>query len=106
MTLTQMHQSQEVAAALTKGQPKAKLVEMLVQNSKLNFKATDLAKMTDLKTFQEVLPAYTGINWTSHAHTADLVEFCALGPGARQFSPFIRNDEVHHKILKATGLAV
>lgn len=106
LTLTKMYQSQEVAVALNKGQPKAKLVEMLVQNSGLNFKAADLAKITDLKTFQEVLPAYTGINWTSHAHTADLVEFCAIGPGARQFLPFIRNDEVHGKILKATGLAV
>ncbi len=105
LNLTKVKQSQEVAAALTKGQPKDKLVEMLIQGTGLTFKPADLAKIKDLKTFQEALPPYTGINWTSHAHTADLVEFCAIGPGSSQFPPFIRNDEVHGKILRAVGLA-
>jgi hypothetical protein len=34
-----------------------------------------------------------------------MVEFCATGPGAQLFPPHLRNDQVHAKILQATGVA-
>ncbi len=49
---------------------------------------------------------HTGIGWTSGNHTGELVEFCAYGPGSRDFPAFIRNFEVHDLILKAMGMAV
>lgn len=97
--------TQEAVLARTKGQPKQVQLDALVESTGLAFKAADLAKVTDLKSFQALLPKQTGINWTSNNHTADLVEFCAFGPGSALFPPFLRNDEVHAKILRATGVA-
>jgi hypothetical protein len=34
-----------------------------------------------------------------------MVEFSAYGPGSQLFTPFMRNDQVHAKILRATGVA-
>lgn len=46
-----------------------------------------------------------GIAWTSGGHTGDLVEFCAYGPGSHHFPAFIKNFEVHERLLRAFGLA-
>lgn len=46
-----------------------------------------------------------GVTWTSGSHTADLVEFCAYGPGSHLFPAFIKNYEVHDRLLQAFGLA-
>jgi alkaline phosphatase len=97
--------TQEAVVARMKGQPKAALLDALIASTGLEFKAADRAKVTDLKTFQALLPKQTGINWTSNNHTADLVEFCAFGPGSSQFPPFLRNDEVLPRVLRAAGLA-
>jgi hypothetical protein len=32
-----------------------------------------------------------------------MVEFCSTGPGSQLFTPHLRNDQVHAKILQATG---
>jgi alkaline phosphatase len=48
---------------------------------------------------------YTSIGWTSNNHTGEMVEFCASGPGSQLFTPHLRNDQVHAKILQATGVA-
>ena len=103
--LAKFTSTQEAVVARTKGQPKSAQLEALVASTGLDFKPADLAKVTDLKTFQALLPKQTGINWTSNNHTADLVEFCAFGPGSGLFTPFLRNDEVHAKLLRATGVA-
>ena len=91
--------------ARVKGQPKQAQLDALVASTGLTFKPAELAKVTDVKTFQALLPRQTGIHWTSNNHTADLVEFCAYGPGSALFTPFLRNDEVHAKVLRATGVA-
>jgi alkaline phosphatase len=97
--------TQEATLARVKGQPKQVQLDALLASTGLEFKPADLAKVTDLKTFQALLPKQTGINWTSNNHTADLVEFCAFGPGAGLFGPFLRNDEVHAKVLRAVGVS-
>ena len=38
-------------------------------------------------------------------HTGEMVEFSAVGPGSALFTPFMRNDQVHAHLLRATGLA-
>jgi alkaline phosphatase len=48
---------------------------------------------------------YTSIGWTSSSHTGEMVEFSAYGPGSQLFTPHMRNDQVHAKILRATGVA-
>jgi alkaline phosphatase len=48
---------------------------------------------------------YTSIGWTSNNHTGEMVEFCSSGPGSQLFTPHLRNDQVHAKILQATGVA-
>ena len=78
---------------------------LLVEATKLNFKSADLAKVINLKTLTEALPKYTSVGFTSQNHTGEMVEFCAYGPGAALFTPFLRNDQVHAKLLRATGLA-
>jgi alkaline phosphatase len=97
--------TQEATLARVKGQPKQAQLEALVASTGLTFKPAELAKVTDGKTFQALVAKHTGISWTSNNHTADLVEFCAYGPGSAQFPPFLRNDEVHAKVLRATGVA-
>jgi len=103
--LAKFTSTQEAVIARTKGQPKQVQLDALVASTGLEFKAAELAKVTDLKTFQALLPKQTGINWTSNNHTADLVEFCSFGPGSALFTPFLRNDEIHAKVLRATGVA-
>lgn len=49
--------------------------------------------------YDEVVQAHTGIGWTSGNHTGELVEFCAFGPGSREFPGLMRNDEAHAKLL-------
>jgi alkaline phosphatase len=50
--------------------------------------------------YEDVIQAHTGIGWTSGSHTGELVEFCAFGPGSREFPALMRNDEAHAKLLK------
>ncbi len=49
--------------------------------------------------FEEIIQAHTGVGWTSANHTGELVEFCAFGPGSREFPALMRNDEAHDKLL-------
>jgi alkaline phosphatase len=97
--------TQEATLARVKGQTKQAQLQALVASTGLTFKPAELAKVTDVKTFQALVAKHTGISWTSNNHTADLVEFCAYGPGSALFTPFLRNDEVHAKVLRATGVA-
>jgi len=97
--------TQEATLARVKGQPKQAQLDALVASTGLDFKPAELAKVTDVKTFQALVAKHTGLGWTSNNHTADLVEFCAYGPGSALFTPFLRNDEVHAKVLRATGVA-
>lgn len=83
----------------------AELQDLLVEATGLKFKPADLAKVTNMKTLTEAIPKYSGIGFTSQNHTAEMVEFCAHGPGSALFGPFLRNDQVHAKLLQATGLA-
>lgn len=55
--------------------------------------------------FEDVIQAHTGIGWTSANHTGELVEFCALGPGSREFPALMRNDEAHAKLLAILGIS-
>jgi len=54
--------------------------------------------------YEEVIQAHTGVGWTSGNHTGELVEFCAFGPGSREFPALMRNDEAHAKLLKILGI--
>ncbi|MDR2981594.1 MAG: alkaline phosphatase [Puniceicoccales bacterium] len=66
-------------------------------------KSAELAAQ-GLGSLQQIFKPYTGVGWTSSNHTGDLVELTALGPCAREFTPFIRNDQVHGILLKALGI--
>jgi alkaline phosphatase len=79
--------------------------DFVAQKTKLEFKPADRLLIKDLKTLLPILPKYTGIGWTGNNHTSELVEFSAYGPGSALFPPFLRNDEVHALLLKATGVA-
>ena len=71
----------------------------------LQFKSEDRSKITSTKTLSEALMKYTSIGWTSNNHTGEMVEFCSTGPGSALFPPYLRNDQVHAKLLQATGVA-
>lgn len=79
--------------------------DLVVKNTQLNFKKNHLDLLTDVESLREILPAYTAAGWTSGNHTSEMVEFCAYGPGAAQFTPYLRNEEVHAYILKAAGIS-
>ncbi len=79
--------------------------ELLVDATELKFKSADLEKVTNMKTLTEAVPKYSGVGFTSQNHTGEMVEFCSYGPGSALFGPFLRNDQVHAKLLQATGVA-
>lgn len=54
--------------------------------------------------YEDVIQSHTGVGWTSANHTGELVEFCALGPGSREFPALMRNDEAHGKLLGILGI--
>jgi alkaline phosphatase len=54
--------------------------------------------------YEDVVQAHTGVGWTSAHHTGELVEFGSVGPGSREFSALLRNDEVHGKLLGILGI--
>lgn len=47
----------------------------------------------------QLLANYTGIGFTSGAHTADYVTVSAIGPGAERFRGFIQNTDVFYHYL-------
>jgi alkaline phosphatase len=79
--------------------------DLVVRVTNLNFKKDDLNSISDVESLQKILPSYTAAGWTSGNHTAEMVELCAYGPGASLFTPYLRNDQVHAKILSAAGLS-
>ena len=79
--------------------------DFVAQKTRLEFKTADRLLIKDVKTLLPILPKYIGIGWTGSNHTSELVEFSAYGPGSALFPPFLRNDEVHGLLLKATGIA-
>ena len=97
--------SLEVLKIETKGLSSKEFVAASEKATGLDFKAEDRAKITSTKTLAAALMKYTSIGWTSNNHTGEMVEFCAYGPGSQLFTPHLRNDQVHAKILQATGVA-
>jgi alkaline phosphatase len=83
----------------------AEFRDLAVRVTNLNFKKDDLNSISDVESLKKILSSYTAAGWTSGNHTAEMVEFCAYGPGASLFTPYLRNDQVHAKILSAAGLS-
>ena len=79
--------------------------DLVVRVTNLNFKKDDLNSISDVESLQKILPFYTAAGWTSGNHTSEMVEFCAYGPGASLFTPYLRNEQVHAHILRAAGLS-
>ena len=103
--LTGFKMSLEVLKVETKGLSSKEFVAAAEKVTGLQFKADDRAKITSTKTLAAALMKYTSIGWTSNNHTGEMVEFSAYGPGSQLFTPHMRNDQVHAKILQATGVA-
>ena len=103
--LTGFTSSLELLSLRTKGAGLADFLAAAEKATGLKFKADDRAKITSTKTLAAALMKYTSIGWTSNNHTGEMVEFCSYGPGSQLFPPHLRNDQVHAKILQATGVA-
>ena len=97
--------SLEVLKAETKGFTPKDFAIAAEQATGLRFKDDDRAKISSTQALSEALMKYTSIGWTSNNHTGEMVEFCSYGPGSQLFPPYLRNDQVHAKILQATGVA-
>ncbi|NBV49101.1 MAG: hypothetical protein EBR95_08755, partial [Verrucomicrobia bacterium] len=103
--MTAFTSSLELLATKTKGFGPKEFVAAAEKVTGLKFKADDRAKITSTKTLSAALMKYTSIGWTSNNHTGEMVEFCSIGPGSQLFTPHLRNDQVHAKLLQATGVA-
>jgi len=97
--------SLEVLKAETKGLSPKDFVAAAEQATGLEFRSDDRVKITSIKTLSEALMKYTSVGWTSSNHTGEMVEFSAYGPGSQLFPPYLRNDQVHAKLLQATGVS-
>ncbi len=103
--LTGFTSSLELLSLRTKGLAPEDFLTAAESATGLKFKADDRTKVTSTKTLAAALMKYTSIGWTSNNHTGEMVEFCSYGPGSQLFTPHLRNDQVHAKILQATGVA-
>jgi alkaline phosphatase len=103
--LTGFTSSLELLNLRTKGSAAGDFLAAAESATGLKFKADDRIKITSTKTLAVALMKYTSIGWTSNNHTGEMVEFSAYGPGSQLFTPHLRNDQVHAKILQATGVA-
>jgi alkaline phosphatase len=103
--LTGFTSSLELLNLRTKGLAAGDFLSAAELATGLKFKADDRTKITSTKTLATALMKYTSIGWTSNNHTGEMVEFSAYGPGSQLFTPHMRNDQVHAKILRATGVA-
>lgn len=84
------------------GPPLAAALEM---HTGLKLTAEEIKTSQGLKAaYEDVIQAHTGVGWTSANHTGELVEFCAFGPGSREFPALMRNDEAHAKLLKILAI--
>lgn len=52
----------------------------------------------------QLLGNYTGVSFTSGAHTADYVSIVAMGPGSERFRGFVQNTEVFYHYLDLAGI--
>ena len=52
----------------------------------------------------QLLGNYTGVSFTSGAHTADYVPVLAIGPGAERFRGFLQNTEIFYHYLGFAGI--
>jgi alkaline phosphatase len=103
--MTGFTSSLELLSQRTKGAGLADFLAAAEKATGLKFKDDDRAKIISTKTLAAALMKYTSIGWTSNNHTGEMVEFSAYGPGSQLFTPHLRNDQVHAKILRATGVA-
>ncbi len=103
--MTGFTSSLELMSLRTKGMAPGEFLAAAEKATGLKFKADDRSKIISTKTLAAALMKYTSIGWTSNNHTGEMVEFSAYGPGSQLFTPHLRNDQVHAKILQATGVA-
>lgn len=81
------------------------LAAAIAQHTGLQLTPDEIKSAQGLKAvYEDVIQAHTGVGWTSGNHTGELVEFCAFGPGSRDFPALMRNDEAHDKLLRILGL--
>ena len=52
----------------------------------------------------QLMANYTGVGWTSGAHTSDYVPITAVGPGAERFAGFIQNTDVFRHYTDLAGI--
>jgi len=81
------------------------LAEAIAGHTGIKLSADEIKAAQGLKaSFEDIIQSHTGVGWTSANHTGELVEFCAFGPGSREFPALMRNDEAHGKLLRILGL--
>ena len=52
----------------------------------------------------QLMANYTGVGWTSGAHTSDYVPISAVGPGAERFAGFIQNTDIFRHYTELAGI--
>lgn len=57
------------------------------------------------KLLAEIQFKHTSVGWGSMGHSADYVELAMYGPGSELLKPFVKNTDLHHLMLKATGVS-
>ena len=54
--------------------------------------------------FESYFSEKTGLSWTSDAHTSELVDLIAIGPGANEIPDYIENYQLHKYLQSALGI--
>ena len=62
------------------------------------------AENLPFKILADIQQKYTNAGFGSMDHSFDYVELAMVGPGSNLLKPFIKNTDLHHLMLKATGV--
>ncbi len=82
------------------------LRDYVTENANVHLTDDEVKEMQGFKgDVAKIFARRHGVTWTSGSHTADLVEFCAFGPGSHLFPAYVKNFEVHNLLLRALELA-
>lgn len=58
-------------------------------------------KHLPFKMLAEIQKKHNAVGWISMDHSADYTELALFGPGSQLLTPFIKNTDLHHLMLKA-----
>ncbi|MBZ4192569.1 alkaline phosphatase [Niabella beijingensis] len=83
---------------------KEEAAQLLKHYTQLNETGVYNTKHLPFRPLAAIQQEYLSIGWGAMDHSADYVELAMYGPGKELLKPFVKNTDLHHLMLQATGV--